>query len=61
MFKDVNGKISMKRIVGFCTAVVVWIVAIYAVVNNSQQAYNVLWPLVSLVGGVLGVSVLEKK
>lgn len=61
MFKDVNGKISMKRIVGFGTAVVVWLVAIYAVVNNSQQAYNVLWPLVSLVGGVLGVSVLEKK
>lgn len=62
MFKDVNGKFSMKRFVGFGTALILWFVAIYAVISgHTDNIYNVLWPLVGLTAGAVGVTVFEKK
>lgn len=61
LLKDANGHTSSKRVAGFSGLIVMTLISGYAIWKDPSQVGNIIWPWAIMVGGLLGVTVLEKK
>ena len=60
MFKDINGNVSSKRIIGFLSFIVVTYMSIYGVMDGQVLLKDIIWPWMSFMTVVVTGSVLEK-
>lgn len=61
LLKDKTGKDSSKRMAGFCILLLILACTVIGMLLHYPDIASILWPLCSLCGALLGVTVLEKK
>ena len=61
LLKDVNGNLSSKRVAGFMVLLGGLSIVFYAVLQDPSLVREAVWPVFMTGGGLLGVSVMEKK
>jgi len=61
LLKGPNGRTSSKRVAGFIGLIVFGTISVYAVYKDPSIIAQVIWPWAIFVGGMFGVTVLEKK
>jgi hypothetical protein len=57
---DNNGGLSSKRIAGFAGLAGLIFIAVFAVIKDPSQAYNVMWPIATVTGACFSVTVMER-
>ena len=60
MFKDINGNVSSKRIIGFLAFCAITYMSIYGVMTDQVLLKDIIWPWMSFVTVVITGSVMEK-
>ena len=58
---DKNGKTSGKRVGGFLGLLIMGVISLYAIWKVPEQVGSIIWPWSVVVGGLSGISVMEKK
>ena len=61
LLKDGNGHTSSKRVAGFLGLIIFGFISVFAVAKDSSLISVIIWPWAIVVGGLFGVTVLEKK
>ncbi len=61
LLNDANGHKSSKRVAGFAALMILAFISIYALIKDPSTISIIVWPWTVISGGLLGVSVLEKK
>ena len=61
MLRDANKNISSKRVAGFFAVLVAAGLSFFAVKQDPSIAGALVWSWLAFAGGVLGVTLLEKK
>jgi hypothetical protein len=61
MFRDKEGKISSKRIMGTIVIGVVLVISVVGTINSLSETADIIWPLSALGGSLLGISVAERR
>ena len=60
IIQDVNGKVSHKRLIAVAAFGASAVLAVIAVVLDSQIAANLVWPFITLAGGEGVASAFER-